>query len=331
MSRPKGKKQALNKCGWHGEVYWGSASYNERLYSAYLAQVMAMAVTRFEWKGLPKTVDALWLERTLLIKGAATIAHPIDAQGVRGPWLAAKMATDGVLNIYDRPTRWWAYNRDMMRFPVTSRNGVVLYDNVNGRYDPMMNAIDLAVRELVDIQKTKQMNRFHQKVPYVLVVPPDMELSAINLLSNVMGGEPATVANPTIRDIEAYKVGFDVPYIGAELTAAEQNVWNRIYTLLGISNVTFKSERMIEDEVNSMSEPSTMMALSGLAERRRAAGILNDVFGMNVSVIWRQDNESDNANELGNIEHASKIIAGETKGIGEVLADDAGDAELSAD
>lgn len=331
MSRPKGKKPLRNMCGWHGEVYWGSASYNERLYNAYLAQVMAMAVTRFEWKGLPKTVDALWLERTLLIKGAATIARPIDAQGKRGPWIAAKMATDGVLNIYDRPTRWWAYNRDMMRFPVNAHNGVVLYDNVNGRYNPMMDAIDLSVRELVDIQKTKQMNRFHQKVPYVLIVPPDMELSAINLLSNVMGGEPATVANPTIRDIEAYKVGFDVPYIGAELTAAEQNVWNRIYTMLGISNVTFKSERMIEDEVRSMSEPSTMMALSGLAERRRAAGILNDVFGMHVSVIWRQDNESENANALGNIERASKIIAGETKGIGEVLGDGAGDAELSAD
>ena len=320
MSRTKGKSQMpRNTCGWHGEVYWGSASYNERLYNAYLAQVMALATTRFEWRGLPKTVDALWLERTLLVKGVATIARPIDAKGGKGPWVAAKMATDGVLNIYDRPTRWWAYSRDMMRFACNAGNGVVVYDSVNGRYNPMMDALDLAVRELVDIQKTKQLNRFHQKVPYVLVVPPDMELSAINLLSNVMGGEPATVANPTIRDIEAYKVGFDVPYIGAELTAAEQNVWNRIYTLLGISNVTFKTERMIEDEVASMSEPSTMMALAGLAERRRAADLLNDVFGMDVSVIWRHDNQSDNAALLGNVHDMGELLAGKNKGIGEVL------------
>lgn len=325
MSRPKGKENSCyprKKFGWHDEVYWGSASYNARLYNAYLGQVMAMAVTRFEWRGLPATIDALWLERTLLIKGVATIARPIDANGNVGPWIAAKMATDGVLNIYDRPTRWFAYSRDMVRFACTPRNGVVLYDNVNGRYNPTIDAIDLAVRELVDIQKTKQMNRFHQKVPYVLVTPPDMELSAVNLLSQIMGGEPGTIANPAIRDLDLHKVGFDVPYLGAELTAAEQNVWNRIYTMLGISNVTFKSERMIEDEVRSMSEPATMMGLSGLAERRRAATMLNDVFGMNVSVIWRQDNESDNANALGNIERASKIIAGETKGIGEVLSNE---------
>lgn len=326
MSRTKGRHHS-NRCGWHGEVYWGSESYNARLYSAYLAQVMALATTRFEWRGLPETVDALWLERTLLIKGVATIAQPIDKNGTRGPWVAAKMATDGVLNIYDRPTKWWAYSRDMMRFACNARNGVVVYDSINGRYNPTMDAIDLAVRELVDIQKTKQMNRFHQKVPYILVTPPDMELSAINLLSQIMGGEPATVANRAVRDIEAYKLDMEVPYLGAELTAAEQNVWNRIYTMLGISNVTFKSERMIEDEVRSMSEPSTMMALSGLTERRRAAKLLGSVFGLDVSVIWRQDNESENANALSNIERTANILAGENKGIAEVM--DGGTSEIS--
>lgn len=111
----------------------------------------------------------------------------------------------------------------------------------------------------------------------------------------------------------------NVPYIGEELTAAEQNVWNRIYTLLGISNITFKTERMIEDEVRSMSEPAGMLAASGIIERRHSAEVLSRLFGLDVSVIWRHDNESENANLLSNIKEMGNLIAGDTKGIGEVM------------
>lgn len=317
MSRRRNK--GVNRTGgWHSEIYWGTLDYNARLLSAYQDQIYQLALTRFEWVGLPKTVDQLYLERMLLFKGWATVAFPRKG-GKRGPWYSAKCVTDGELGIYDRPTRWIAYNRDKLRFNVTPENGVLVYDNVNRT--PVLNALDLCARELVDIEKTRQMNRFAQKIPYTLVVPQDMELSATNLLNQILSGNPAVIANKTIREIEPYKLDMSVPYIERDLTAAEQNVWNRIYTTLGISNVTFKAERMIEDEVRSMSEPSSMMALSGLIERRRAAEYLNDRFGLNVSVVWRADNESDNYNTLKNLKETARLISGETKGIAEVMDD----------
>lgn len=314
----KGKEKG-NRCGYFGEVYWGQFDYNKRLYNAYMNQVMQLAISRYEWRGLPATVDPVWLERTLLCKGQATIARPRRGNR-RGFWYAAQVMTDGPLNIYDRPSKWVAYSRDMLRFKVTPTNGVLIYDNVTRT--PMLDALDLAVRELVDIQKTKQVNRFHQKVPYILVTPSDGELSAENLLLNIMSGEPATIANPAVAAIEPYNLKTDVPYLGAELTAAEQNVWNRIYTLLGIANVTYKSERMIEDEVRTMSEPASMMSLSGLIERRRAADYLSNLTGEPIQVIWRCDNLSDNVNTLENVADAAKIIAGQNKGLGEVLGND---------
>ena len=316
MARSKGGPR--NVCGYHGEVYWGSEQYNRRLYDAYMTQVLNLAFTRYEWRGLPSTVDPLWLERCLLTRGVASIAHPTK-DGRRGLWVATRAVTDGSLNIYDRPSAWYAEARDLVRFRCTARNGTLVYDNATRTC--ALDALDLNVRELVDIQKTKQINRFGQKVPYILVTPPDMELTAVNLLGEIMAGTPATVANKAIRDIDAYKLDLGVPYIGGELTAAEQNVWNRIYTLLGISNVTFKSERMIEDEVRSMSEPASMMALSGLITRRQAAAYLNDAFGLDVHVIWRADNESDNTNKLENVESAARIMAGTTKGMLEVMND----------
>ena len=311
------KRKPSNRCGDLGEVYWGGLSYNERLFNAYLNQVMQMAISRFEWRGLPSTVDQIFLERMLLCYGQATIARP--KKGERsGFWYAARVATDGPLNVYDRPSKWVAYARDILRFKVTPLNGVLVYDNVN--HLPIMDSLELAVRELVDIQKTKQVNRFHQKVPYILMTDQDTELSGENLLLNIMAGEPATVARRAIQTIEPYTLDTKVPYLGTELTAAEQNVWNRIYTLLGIANVTYKSERMIEDEVRTMSEPASMMSLSGLLERRRAADMLSNLTGQEVSVIWRCDNLSENVNAMENVETATKIIAGQNKGIGEVLA-----------
>lgn len=314
-----GKQSKRNKCGYHGEVYWGAFDYNRRLYNAYLNQVMQLAISRFEWRGLPATVDPIWMERILLIEGQATIARPRKGTK-RGFWYAAKVVSDGPLNIYDRPSKWLAYSKDILRFKVSPLNGVLIYDNV--MRVPMMDALDLAVRELVDIQKTKQINRFHQKVPYILVTDPDSELSAENLLMNIMGGEPAVVANKAITTIQPYELDTRVPYLGGELTAAEQNVWNRIYTMLGIANVTFKSERMIEDEVRSMSEPASKMSISGLLERRRAAEALSNLIGNEVRVIWRTDNLSENINAVENVQTAAKIIAGQNKGIGEVLGND---------
>lgn len=313
MGRNKRPRQACNRAD---EVYWGSLSYNGQLLSVYKNIFYMLAMTRFEWVGLPKTVDPLFLERQLLLGGHATIAQPKKGKQ-RGFWYSAKCVQTGPLGVYDYPKSWQAYNRDQLRFNVTGKNGVWIYDNVM-RF-PLCAALDIFARELVDVQKTEQVNRFWQKLPFILVAPDDMDVSATNLLSQVMGGEPAIIANRYVKDMEPYTLGFDVPFLGRELNAAEQNVLNKVYTILGIANLTFKSERMIEDEVHDMGEPSTLMALSALNERRRAAEYLNTRFGMNVSVVWRTDYQSENFNLLENIEKSAKILTGNTKGLAEVM------------
>lgn len=313
MGRNKKPRQACNRAD---EVYWGSLSYNGQLLSVYKNIFYMLAMTRFEWVGLPKTVDPLFLERQLLLGGHATIAQPKKGSK-KGFWYSAKAVQTGPLGVYDYPKSWQAYNRDQLRFNVTGKNGVWIYDNVM-RF-PLCAALDIFARELVDVQKTEQVNRFWQKLPFILVAPDDMDVSATNLLSQVMGGEPAIIANRYVKDMEPYRLGFDVPFLGRELNAAEQNVLNKVYTILGIANLTFKSERMIEDEVHDMGEPSTLMALAALTERRRAAEYLNTRFGMNVSVVWRTDYQSENFNLLESIEKSAKILTGNTKGLAEVM------------
>lgn len=326
MSRNKGSHKRRNVCanGWLDEVYWGSADYNRRLYFAFRDMIIKLALTRFEWVGLPKTVDPWYLERTLLFNGAATIARPIksiEGKDKHGFWYAARYVRQSARNnVYGRPCRWDAIGADgAMRFEVTSKNGVLVYDSVTEM--PLLNIIELYSRELVDVHRTEQMNRMHQKIPYLIECSPDMELTAINYMKQILGGEPAIIANKGLSDISLSAVSLNVPFLGEELSAAEATLWNKIYTSLGIANVTFKTERMIEDEVRSMSEPATKIALASLMTRRQALDKLKDRFPSdfgNAQVVWARDNESENYNALHNINSLVDMAAGDTKGLMEV-------------
>ena len=132
-----------------------------------------------------------------------------------------------------------------------------------------------------------------------------MEQQALNVYKQVSGGEPAVIATEGISRFQPDVWMTGVPFIGEELTAEEENIWNEIYLALGIAHQTYKNERMIEDEVRSQREPSNFVRLDSLNCRREACKKLNDRFGNllehEVNVIWDYDNGSENYNYLHNI------------------------------
>lgn len=309
MTRKKNKQKPRGTANWYGDTYWQSAAYNQRLYSALRAQVLQLALMRFKWLNLPKTCDERFLEWTLLLEGAATISAPEKQFRRDNPAASAFYSTQMVqrdrLNIYQNPTKWASVGANGWRFDANPSRGVVIYDNIT-RY-PIMASIDLHIRELVDIYRARQMNRMHTKTPYLITAPRDMELTAINTVKQILGGEPAILGVESMANIDVETINTNVPYLGMELDAAEQNTWNRIYQLLGISNLTFKRERQIEDEVQAQTEPTDLAAASPLYCRREAANLLNERFGLEIGVVWRQDNFSENYNLLHNIKSIAAI------------------------
>lgn len=313
MPRKKRGNRIANRTNFYNETYWQSAEYNSQLYRALHNQVVQLAMSRFKWINLPDTCDERFLEWVLFWQGAATIAFPKSQPGV---FYSTKMAQVGRPNIYDNPIKWRSIGNNAWNFDVTPANGVVVYDNISRA--SMLLQIDLYVRELVDIQRAKQMNRMHIKTPYLITVPQDMELTAVNTIKQILGGEPAILANEYIRDMDVNAIQTGVQYLGLELTQDELNCWNKIYSALGISNLTFKAERQIEDEVKAVQEPTDLMAISPLTSRREAANKLNEKFGLDIHVVWRQDNESDNYNAMHNIYDLKNLAAGENKGLNNV-------------
>ena len=68
---------------------------------------------------------------------------------------------------------------------------------------------------------------------------------------------------------------------------------------------------MTEDEIEAQKQPSTLVLMSSLNERRRAAKELNTRFGAYlekpIEVVLRHDNESDNWNITHNIKQAKEV------------------------
>lgn len=300
-------KKCSNKEGMPN--YWESADYNTRLFMMFRAEILGMALSRFKWINLPKTCDERYLELTLILQGQASIAFPRDKKGI---FFSTQLAQVSRPNIYDNPTIWRAIGNNGFRFDADWNSGVVVWDN-RMRY-PLLAKINIWARELTDIVRTKQLNRQHQKIPFIFNVPQEMKQQAENIYKQVSGGSPAIIGTTGMEQFKTEVWMTGVPYIGEELNSEMENVWNEVYQCLGIANQTFKTERMIEDEVKSQREPSQMARLDSLLCRREACKKLNDRFEEYlkepIRVVWNYDNASDNYNFKHDLNKLMEIETG---------------------
>ena len=70
----------------------------------------------------------------------------------------------------------------------------------------------------------------------------------------------------------------------------KEKVWNEALTCLGISNLTVnKKERLITDEVQRSIGGTIASRKSRLKARQQAADMINDMFGLEISVEFEED------------------------------------------
>ena len=282
--------QKRNGLKWNSDRYWQTAGYNTRLFTMFKNQVLNMVLTRYHWINLPQTCDERFLEWTLYTEGIATIARPRSGAHAN-QWLSLTMGGwDSVPDMYGNPSKWCALGVNGYSFNVNKSNGYYCWDN--HLRAPLNDRVDLWCRELVDIVRTMQQNRVHQKTPMIISGVQEKRLDMTNLAKQVGGGELIVLATDGIQDI-----------------------WTQIYGALGIGNLPFKAERQIEDEVNSQQDPTDLIALDGLTERRKMCEYLNthftDFAEKPLDVVWRSDNETANYNITHNLQKLFELNNGD--------------------
>lgn len=304
------KRNRSPRTRWNVDRYWQTAAYNEALRGMLFDDIMQLALTRFKWVDLPYTCDEWYLERCLVHDGCATIAQPGRHAGT---FLSLAAVTQGAPNMYDRPKRWRARGATgRTDFEVTPANGVFVYDNKT-RY-PLAAKISIWARELADIIRVKQINRYHMRMPVIMTGAQERKFDMENVVKQMGQGEPIIIGTDGMDNIEVKVWSTDIEFIGERLQAEYENTWNNVYRMLGIRNLPFKSERRIEDEVLSDRKPSELSALSALECRREAVEKLNRRFGLDVKVVLNSDIQSQNYDALHSLDQYMRTFADATDG-----------------
>ena len=117
------------------------------------------------------------------------------------------------------------------------------------------------------------------------------------------GNQPVIYANKASDLGQAFDVlNTNAPLVFKDLYELKTQVWNEALTRMGISSVnTVKKERMITDEVARAQGGTIASRYSRLEMRKQACEQINAMFGLNISVEYRDDflNMVDNGEEEG--------------------------------
>lgn len=260
---------------------------NSHSYLLYLDRLTELSIAMFEWKGLPITVDKRYLELHLFQNGNMVYFE----DEVIGQLCLDCMA-NGRLGVYGEPYLRRAYSsyNNYQRL-VSYKNSVIIWNNYLHK-----NSEDMVMqfaKKLYNLDRIIDVNANAQKTPILVQANEKQRLTLLNLYKEYDGNSPVIFGDSSL-DINALKsIKTDAPYVADKLYTLKTNIWNEALTYLGISNINAqKKERMISDEVFRSMGGTIASRYSRLESRKEACEKINNMFGTNISVEYREVDES---------------------------------------
>lgn len=264
-------------------AFWESARKNNATFIQYYDRLMEMAISMFEWKNLPDSIDERYLELCLFARGQAVFFK----DEVLG-YLALNCAANGNFDVYRVPMNRRAYASNGYNKELTDKDSVIIYNNRLRK--PTMPNVEIQAERLANLDRTIDINVNAQKTPILIKCNERQRLTLENLYMQYSGNMPAIMSDDALN-----KDNFDVlvtgaPYVSEKLYELKTQYWNENLTYLGISNVNIqKKERLITDEVTRNQGGVIASRYSRLQARRSACEQINKMFGLNVWCDFRED------------------------------------------
>lgn len=263
--------------------FWQSGSWNARTFRMYRDWLCGIACNRIKWIGLPETCNERYLELALLREGVACIArHPKLKK-----FYSTRVMLSSPPNVYDDYTKFVSIGQNGWQFPASDKTGVIVWNNRERL--PIINAIDLFARRLTLFDRIIDANLNAQRNPIIITGSQEQTNAITQMVKQVQGGEPVIAGFKGMENINIDALNLSVPFISENIEMVKEQVFQQFYTFIGIQNTPRKAERMIEEEVSGFMEPIQMRKLDALTARREAADKLNEMFDLNIKVVWNSD------------------------------------------
>lgn len=244
----------------------------ERMYQRILIE---LCVNRFNWTGLPTTVDVRYLEMTLFSKALCVFYW--DKEFNR--YLTLNASGVGKVNMYDNPTKFTVIGNTMVNKELSPSECVPIWANYTR--SPDLDIVLVYANRLAEIDRTIEINTKQLRRNKLVFASQNTRLSMANIDRQIdEGQEKLYVTKGTFEkgDIDSIDIGVDAHSIET-LIMARERTWANAMTMLGINNFnTEKKERLVSAEVDGGDEQIDQMKNIALNARQQACKRIKEMY-----------------------------------------------------
>lgn len=256
---------------------------NTATYNMYLNRLCDIAISSFNWIDLPTTVDERYLEMLLLTEGKC-IFFQDEVLG----YIVTSFSDGGNLNIYNQPVKRVASaNNGYHNESLDENNSVIIYNDY--MHTVIYPTLEMYAWRLYNITRTIDININSQKTPITILCDEKNKLSLENLYMQYDGNKPVIYGNKNLdlNNIKVLNTGANM--IAPQLYDILHKMWNDAMMFLGYAPLSDKRERVINLEAQQTFASTSSNYFSRLSARKQGCKYINDVFGLDVDVDFRQN------------------------------------------
>lgn len=258
---------------------------NNATYMQYFNRLMELSVSMFEWKNLPSTCDVRYLELALFMNGSAVFFQ----DDVLEDYVALDVVCSGRLDVYGNPVLRKAYSRyNNYQKLLKGSNSVIIWNNYL-RTNSVLD-VEMFAKRLYNLDRIIDVNANAQKTPILIKCDETQRLTMLNVYKEYDGNSPVIFGDKALNSNGLEVLSTGAPYVADKIYQLKTQIWNEALTYLGISNINVqKKERLITDEVTRNQGGTIASRYSRLESRREAVRKINEMFGLNIEVNYRED------------------------------------------
>lgn len=259
------------------------------MFHEYYSRLKNIALSVFEWEGLPDSCNARFLENALFEFGQAVF--------VRDPvmgYLTLRVTPTDTLNVYNEHLAYAAIGTNYHN--VFNADECVLIRN-NYMSKSTESTIALFAEKLARIDLTHDINIRAQKTPILIRCEEKTRTTLEAVYNQYEGDRPVIYGMKSLQDKPLEVLTTSAPYLADRIREEKCAVWNEALEFLGINTNPSdkKKERLIVNEVDANNEQIDIQFETMFTARKDACRAINALFpGLNVSVKKRIQTEESN-------------------------------------
>lgn len=264
---------------------------NNATFYAWQTRLYELAISMFEWSGLPRGIDERMMEWWLLRDGYVAffydedLKYRTDGSAPEG-YAVLQCMKGGPFDLYNYPQDRTVYAANGFNKAVDASNSVLIFNNM--LRVPLMPTLDMYARRIAEIDRAIDVNVMAQKSTKVLKTTDKNKLAVENLVMEAQGNRYAVIVDKSIDLDSGDMLDFTSPYVSDRLYDLKNRYLNEAVTVLGVENSMFdKKERLLEREVMAHLGLVESSRFTRLEPRKEAAEKINNLFGLDVSVEFR--------------------------------------------